>query len=335
VRITQAVLLVGLLTACTAQNKAKSEPDHSLTSGGVDGGGGNAVVCRDNANKITSAEVLDIYEGRVQYGVTPLPSLGTVEEQVHEVLTRLGKGNLPNSFAQMLHNGATWVLQKKVMLPDGTGLTIIDDSFPDVLPKDCKIEQLANWTPQDQVLVDTEIWNSLSDTNKAALVAHEILYYFYRIYGAEDSVRVRESVARAFAGAEAVDVKQDLPADHLLCFSEAEPGKTMPPNIFRAFNKADGMLVLQLEVLGGQLMITKSQVEIDVIPMEVLVQNSPSTVDLKNTYSLKLHSEYDYGLGLAVEINTSVPSGGDNKTLRIGLGNWPSAKMQSFVCAHE
>lgn len=37
-------------------------------AGAVDGGGGKGVVCRDQSGKISSAELLDLYEGRVQFG---------------------------------------------------------------------------------------------------------------------------------------------------------------------------------------------------------------------------------------------------------------------------
>src|SRR3989338_2231592 len=64
-------------------------PPLLMASGTVDGGGGKAVVCRDQANRIVSAETLDLFEGKNLYGVNVLSLGSTVNEEVAAIQLRL------------------------------------------------------------------------------------------------------------------------------------------------------------------------------------------------------------------------------------------------------
>ncbi len=61
----------------------------NATVGGVDGGGGKSVVCRDNSGAITSAEVLDLYEGRIQFGLSIQESPEPKKVQIQNALNRI------------------------------------------------------------------------------------------------------------------------------------------------------------------------------------------------------------------------------------------------------
>ena len=50
------------------------------SDGGVDGGGGNGVVCRDSSDSITTVRMLDLYEGEILYSLQFSDSFSTVEK---------------------------------------------------------------------------------------------------------------------------------------------------------------------------------------------------------------------------------------------------------------
>ena len=64
----------------------------SFASAGVDGGGGKSVVCRDDSGKITSTEVLDIYEGKVQYGLNIQTTNEPIKTQMERAIEAITKG---------------------------------------------------------------------------------------------------------------------------------------------------------------------------------------------------------------------------------------------------
>ena len=58
-------------------------------AGVTNGGGGKSVVCRDVAGKITKAEVLDLFEAREVYGLTPNISAGNLQDILALVKNKL------------------------------------------------------------------------------------------------------------------------------------------------------------------------------------------------------------------------------------------------------
>ncbi|MCB0408522.1 MAG: hypothetical protein KDD34_09975, partial [Bdellovibrionales bacterium] len=189
------------------------------TLGAVDGGGGKSVVCRNENGEITSAEVLDLYEGRVQYGYSTYPDKQPALVQAREVIRRIVKGR-GERYVEYVDSYVLNIDSNMVLLPDGTGLKEINDSYHVIVPKYCKVEQLANFTPQNQVLVDGEIWRYLDNTNKAALLAHEALYKVFRDFGATNSIRARKAVAIGFARGESEDISEGIPQNSYECHTE-------------------------------------------------------------------------------------------------------------------
>jgi hypothetical protein len=149
-------------------------------------GGGNAVVCFGASGAIQSAQLLDLYEGQAKYGLIAKPSTESVESQLTKALL---------AFSQGLGREGILVLQGKNILkglkflPPGVGLKPVGDSNHLVLPKACQVVQLARYEANDEIFVDTEIWEHLDSTNRAALVAHETLYWHLRQFGETSSDR--------------------------------------------------------------------------------------------------------------------------------------------------
>lgn len=294
---------------------------------GVDGGGGKSVVCRDDSGTIIKAEVLDLYEGRVQYGVNIPSSTDPVKVQMENAIVSITKGR-SKVFQDSVLQLANFISVRKRVLPDGTALEDIDDSHHVVVPKNCKVEQLANFTKQNQVLVDGEIWKSLDNTNKAALLVHEALYKWFRNYGATNSIRARKHVAYAFMGYDAVDIKEDLPAQYLECHTlPNQNGSPYPGTKFWAFNNADGELVFQFDYLDGGLMLTTSSVMIDKIPASDM--NAIEDV----TYWLNLDSNFEELVGVTISFQQKYIDGVPYSVKKVGIGNMPDMPTQQFECA--
>src|SRR4051794_20098658 len=58
-------------------------------AGNETGHGGGAIVCRNGMGQVTSAELLDLWEGKVELGLTIVDSSLPVEEQIATQLRRL------------------------------------------------------------------------------------------------------------------------------------------------------------------------------------------------------------------------------------------------------
>ena len=112
------------------------------------------------------------------------------------------------------------VSNNKTVLQDGVELAPVDDAFPTVIPTDCKIEQLANYVNDQEILVDGAIWKALDLTNQAALIVHESLYKFLRSFGDTDSRRTRRIVAYLFSDFTFDDVYGGIPAQSQMCQSQ-------------------------------------------------------------------------------------------------------------------
>ena len=224
----------------------------SAFAGGISGGGGRSVVCRDSkTGAITSAQLLDLYEGTVQYGYTIKSSTAPKDAQLNIALELISAGR-DTDYKNGLTGFSNLVSQEMRLLPDGTGLQPIDDSYEVIIPKDCKVEQLANFMDdRNLLLVDGSIWAALSETNKAALITHEALYKYLRLFGETNSIRTRQAVAFAFSGGTFQPNKVGIPADAWTC--DAKDG-----SIFWAYNNVSGNLIFQFDFLNDKPVLSLS-----------------------------------------------------------------------------
>jgi hypothetical protein len=159
-------------------------------AGGISDGGGKGVVCRDANQKITFAQTLDVYEGRAFWELTIPEVADPYPQQVDTALRKLETAGIG---PQIRH--WTEIVQRSLkILPPGDKLVEINDSLQSIIPK-CPVEQLANFFNTDHIVVSGDIWNHLGETDKAALVLHEALYYYDRDTGVKDSRRARRITA--------------------------------------------------------------------------------------------------------------------------------------------
>jgi hypothetical protein len=164
------------------------------SEGGV-GNGGVSVVCRDKADRIESAQILDIYEGEVRFGKKYERELDP--DAVVE-LVQLKLVNYPG-FLSSFREELAKVKAMMLYIPVGNDLAPTNDAFPVIMRSGCKFEQLANYTDDGDLLVSQEIYNELANVDRAALLVHEVVYSLFRKGNAKDSRQARKLTAELLA----------------------------------------------------------------------------------------------------------------------------------------
>lgn len=183
----KSFMLAGLLTLSFS----------ALAFAGDKGNGGYSVVCRTEQGQITSAELLDIYEGRVIYKRNYAVDLNSVED-----LIEIAKSRVENyaGFWNKLNKELKLVNQNIIFIPAGNELEPTEDAFPPIKKRGCKFEQLANYQDSGELLVSQEIYDHLDNVNKAALLIHEAVYSYRRkALGETTSQNSRRLVAQLMA----------------------------------------------------------------------------------------------------------------------------------------
>lgn len=180
----------------------------AFAEGNAVGNGGGSIVCRDNAGKITRAELLDLYEAREVHGLKVNGSdtefnVNAARDRMYDFRLRLQE--IDEEYAALLvieFNKFFATIQSRFVsrnniLPD------TPDTFYRSLPKGCVYEQLANYFDGEPLLIADEIWNELSATDQIALYVHEAVYALERKYlGAVNSSHARKIVASLFGAGE-------------------------------------------------------------------------------------------------------------------------------------
>jgi hypothetical protein len=323
------IVIAGIPVLAGAGEKVSGEKMSG--GGGMDGGGGRSMVCRGANGQIKSAELFDFYEGKVQYKISPRISQESFDYQVEKIVQVLGHAR-GNDFLQTLKIYTQYVISNMNTMEGGVGLVPVEDSKHVITPpKGCQFEQLANFTSQNQLLINGEIWNQLSETDKAGLVIHEALYKIFRNYGATDSVRVRKSVALLFSGVTPVASEKIKPGQkHLKCHTLPNAdGNPFPGSSFKAYNNAKGELVLDFDYIDGQLLITETKINLDKIPLINILNPNDK---LASTYWIPLINAFDRGMSIAVSFQPEGMNGATRKILKVGIGNMPIAPTQEFAC---
>ncbi|PIU01147.1 MAG: hypothetical protein COT74_01175 [Bdellovibrionales bacterium CG10_big_fil_rev_8_21_14_0_10_45_34] len=217
------------------------------STGGVDGGGGKSIICRDTNGAIKSAEVLDLYEGRVMFGLNIQETNEPMNLQIKRALDLI-----PANSRGIVEVYKDIVLKNMRITPPGTQLLPIDDSFEVIVPAGCSAEQAANYYNDKMILISGDIWSSLTETGKAALILHEAVYAANRLVGATNSRQSRHIVANIFdQSTKWTDIKDSLPEQALTCVTVG--GGAM----MWAFQKSDGSWMLQFQILGKSYVMSK------------------------------------------------------------------------------
>jgi hypothetical protein len=258
-------------------------------------GGGNAVVCLDEDKKIVSAELLDIYEGRALHGLNPLPASVPYQNYASSLAEKIDAAIDIEHVNFAIGRKCESLLTAFKFLPSGTGLVPINDSKHIILPKNCSVVQLARYEENDEVFVDQDIWDHLDETNKAALVIHESVYWYLRLHGEKTSERTRRAVAQLFSGADFVPVEEGIPVSALECVAGTNPDR-LPEAAFYLYPNSNHGLTAQFVILDGKMMLAKTTGSLPAIEW-------PLTKKRESIFGmLKLESVVDGGLGIMLSL---------------------------------
>ncbi|WP_413289024.1 hypothetical protein [Bdellovibrio sp. HCB337] len=267
-------------------------------AGAISGGGGKAVVCRDANGEITSAQTLDLYEGRTFYGLD-IPESDKLMRPTH---IQKALAAIPLS-SRGLIEAYTGSVQRNMKITYGVELEPIDDALLIGVPRGCKAEQAANYFNDNQILINGDIWDKMPSIEQAALVLHEAVYATARLSGAKDSQRSRHVVANLFDSATAwIDPMYAAPTDHLKCIAKG--------TYFLAYKAADGRWILQFQMLGGHQVMSKKTV--DVFQSEFNFEEAKKFPIIKG----------DDKVGTKIELGTSARSDFEDQDIVIMTKKW-------------
>ena len=198
-------------------------------AGASNGGGGAAVVCRQTDGQIRYASLLDLYETSQVYGLKLFKPTGSLERDYYLAVANTYSLQGYPEYAEKEKASISENLRKFFeivsMTPAGQGLPILDDTGEvPMLPSGCAIEQLAifhdaSTLGTDRVEINSEIWRSLDSLNQAALVTHEMNYYWERTLNERTSEATRAVVAHIFADGGVTPVRDGIPSYSMSCLS--------------------------------------------------------------------------------------------------------------------
>jgi hypothetical protein len=160
-------------------------------AGGASTGGGGVVVCpKDN-----SVELFDYYEARTLRNITEDLGSSTLSymDKVKYVLNRLAA--IDPARAGRYWARAQSFAKEAAFIPNAN-LNDIGDSQGAYLPTGCTFAQAAAQHPPQfpgdpYYIVSKDLWDMMSDDNKAGLMLHEISYREGIAYGHQTSTLIR------------------------------------------------------------------------------------------------------------------------------------------------
>ena len=235
---------------------------YGFERGGVDGGGGNAVVCRDENKKIISARMLDLFEGEILYDLEFVPFEGSINKKIDELNKMIIGTNPIGSYPSPPIANASKYFK---FLPKGVALRPVDDSRHIFIPYDCKVEQVAHSYAADRIYIVTDIYEKFSELDKLALVLHESIYSLEkRLYFKENSRYARRIVSHL--------ASKDFQPENIFKGIMGGPGQYMCSTripdgkrnhtLFWAY-KENEMWVLQFIILNGHNVYSKKTVSFE------------------------------------------------------------------------
>lgn len=241
-------------------------------AGGMEGGGGKSVVCRNQDGSIRSAEILDLYEGRTVYQLNYHEAPDNWQTQAPEFLKNALGGLSQSAPRSEIYDWYLNAIEHLTYLPKGTSLKPINDSDEPIVPNGCMAEQTVNYMNDQLILVSGEIWDALSETQRAALLIHESTYRYLRQFGETDSRRARHYTVFLLAGGHSEEI---FPGNNYQLYCEGDVGGKatqffalkLPPD-----QSGKSAVRLQFGILGGRHLLSRSYVDIKVDYMDLISQ---------------------------------------------------------------
>ncbi len=166
------------------------------------GNGGDVVMC-DTAESAPSYRMLDFYEAEEIRGmIVPEVTDHTAHDIAIAALSELARLD-KERYVFYLRKLSSFI-RDAILLHDRI-LEDIPDSAHTPLPASCSIQQIAiqvpPLVPTDPIyMISADLWDKLSELNRAGLMIHEIIYGDALRHGHVNSIATRYFTASLFAG---------------------------------------------------------------------------------------------------------------------------------------
>lgn len=238
-----------------------------LFAGVVNSGGGKSVVCYSDKSKleISTVKSLDLVEGELLERHTHSESDLPFEMQVEQVIKKIPEDN---PWRMQLENWSKVIIQGFKILPAGVALKPVEDSYEVFLyDKNCEIQQLAHFLKTDSIIINGDQWLKMSNTQKAALVLHETVYYLTRLAGEENSKRARRIVSFLMSeNMQIIAPTSNIPKESHICYGESTNNNTgaKKKSLVYAYKKNDNSFDFDFLILNGKIKLSKSTINIPI-----------------------------------------------------------------------
>lgn len=243
----------------------------------VVGNGGSVVLCKNSDNKVIKSELFDLYEGRVLNGNTYKEISDPFLHQAQNKIDQLTKSLDQNPKAEgSIQEKFDFVNKNLIFLPTGVGLKPINDIDEFILPKNCELTQTINFRIDYKIYVDSDVWSTLTETQKAALLVHETIYWYLREAGTPkrnsveiNSKRTRKAVSLLFSEAnlEKVNTFKNNTNEFKIQFCRTEDAleNDRPATYFYVYQTTEQKTIFQFIQLMDRVLLTNASLKSDYI----------------------------------------------------------------------
>lgn len=170
-------------------------------SGEREVGNGGAVWSCEKDGVRNWLKVVDLFEAEEEFHLSPRVWKETKWENIVEEVSAVFEATASDTYFEY-KTYLDKILRRLTFI--NSDLSIINDSNFRIVPRCVEgspyYRQIANYTLEEQLLIEKDLWNDLTEVQKAAVIIHEAIYTFYReIYQDETSLQARKAVGYLFS----------------------------------------------------------------------------------------------------------------------------------------
>ncbi len=164
------------------------------------GASGKAVECR---GELRHVEMLDLYEARRFRRLREIPQKHQFRTEVSDAIVRLEKLWNPRSESNSTLQDVDTLLKqfysRMRFIPKGRHFKLITDTRIPIVPRNCRVIQIAVFDRNGRTHIDRHYFNKLDARNKTVLLLHSELASHRNSYTRTDSEEIRKFLGSLFS----------------------------------------------------------------------------------------------------------------------------------------